>query len=83
MSSFASITELSELYCLCMQRHQEDRPSVKDMLSLGNVQEHARRCGVYLGMRGKPKTLQELAGEKQVEREETLSRLETEMKFNQ
>ena len=37
MSTYASIQSLSDVYNLCMQRYQEDRPSVSEILSLDIV----------------------------------------------
>ena len=45
-----------------MKRSQQDRPSVKDILSLKSVQDQARRIGIYIGVRGKPRTVQDLIG---------------------
>ena len=33
MSNFESISALRDIYGLCMQRKQDDRPTVKDLLS--------------------------------------------------
>lgn len=43
LSTYTSIETLNDVYNLCMKRHQEERPSVKEILSLDIVQEQARR----------------------------------------
>ena len=47
-----------------MQRKQDDRPSIKEILDLDSVQDAARRSGIFLGKRDRTITLQQLIKEK-------------------
>ena len=38
-TNFESIRVLQDIYSLCMQRSQEDRPSVRELLSLAPLRE--------------------------------------------
>ena len=43
-----------------MQRKQDDRPSIKEILDLDSVQDAARRSGIFLGQRDRTITMQQL-----------------------
>ena len=59
---------MADVYSLCMQRSQEDRPTVSEILSLDPVRFQASKLGMNLGRRGKAKTLEQLIQEKKAAR---------------
>lgn len=48
MSNFDSIVALRDIYNLCMQRKQDDRPTVKDLLCLEPLREQAKRLKINM-----------------------------------
>ena len=74
LTNFDSITSLREIYNLCMQRHQEDRPHVKEILSLNILREQAKRFKINMfgASRVKEKTVAELVEEKRAIKKEII-----------
>ena len=66
LTNFESITALRDIYDLCMQRSQQDRPNVKDILSLNILREQAKRFKINMfgASRVIEKTVAELVEEK-------------------
>ena len=48
-NNFENIADMQEIYNMCMQRRQEDRPSVREILSLKPLREQAKRMRINLG----------------------------------
>ena len=49
LTNFESINALRDIYSLCMQRQQDDRPTVKNLLALQPLKEQAKRLKINLG----------------------------------
>ena len=53
MTNFESLPAIHDIYSLCMQRDQDDRPSVKELLSLTSLREQAKKLKINLGAAGR------------------------------
>lgn len=71
---FESLGVLRQIYQLCMQKNQEERPSVEEILNLSEVQEQAKRVGMPIRrpVGTEIRTLQELVESKQAHKVEIM-----------
>ena len=56
-ANFDSIADLRDIQVLCMHKNQEDRPTVRDILSLTPLRQQAKRLKIDLGIAGRSKSL--------------------------
>ena len=63
-----------------MQRDQDDRPSVKELLSLTSLREQAKKLKINLGAAGrfKASTVQEIIESKRIRKEESQKKAQNE-----
>ena len=75
-SNFKSILAMDDIYKLCMQKDQNDRPTVKDILSLDTIHEASKKIRLHIGgSRGQPKTIDQLKKDKKQELENEKTKL--------
>ena len=55
--NFDSLPVIQDIYSLCMQRDQNDRPSVSEILSLTALREQAKKLKIHLGAAGRSKAM--------------------------